>query len=63
MKIRDFRGLSLVLAVFAVLGASGMLSACSAVQGAGQDISAAGGAVGGAVSSGAAQTQRATGAP
>jgi predicted small secreted protein len=51
--------LSLVLAIFAVLGAGMLLSACGTVAGAGQDVSA----IGNTVTGGAVQTRRATGMP
>jgi predicted small secreted protein len=53
------RGLSLALAIFAVLGGGMLLSACGVVAGAGQDVSA----IGNTVTGGAVQTQRATGMP
>jgi predicted small secreted protein len=53
------RGLSLALAIFAVLGGGMLLSACGTVAGAGQDVSA----IGNTVTGGAVQTQRATGIP
>jgi predicted small secreted protein len=53
------QGLSLVLAIFAVLGGGMLLSACGTVAGAGQDVSA----IGNTVTSGAVQTRRATGMP
>jgi predicted small secreted protein len=53
------RGLSLAIAIFAVLGGGMLLSACGTVAGAGQDVSA----IGNRVTGGAVQTQRATGMP
>jgi predicted small secreted protein len=53
------QGLSLALAIFAVLGGGMLLSACGTVAGAGQDVSA----IGNPVTSGAVQTRRATGMP
>ena len=55
----QLRGLSLVLAIFAVLGGGMLLSACGTVAGAGQDVSA----IGNTVTGGAVQTRRATGMP
>jgi predicted small secreted protein len=55
----QLRGLSLVLAIFAVLGGGMLLSACGTVAGAGQDVSA----IGNTVTGGAQQTRRATGMP
>jgi predicted small secreted protein len=55
----QLRGLSLVLAIFAVLGGGMLLSACGTVAGAGQDVSA----IGNTVTGGAEQTRRATGMP
>ena len=55
----QLRGLSLVLAIFAVLGAGMLLSACGTVAGAGQDVSA----IGNTVTGGAVQARRATGMP
>ena len=55
----QLRGLSLVLAIFAVLGAGMLLSACGTVAGAGQDVSA----IGNTVTGGAVQTRRGTGMP
>jgi len=63
MTHRHVRGASFALAALALLGIGGLLSACNTVEGAGRDVSATGAAVGNAVSSGAAQTQRATGMP
>jgi predicted small secreted protein len=59
MTLRRLRGLSLALAIFAVLGGGMLLSACGTVAGAGQDVSA----IGNTVTSGAVQTRRATGMP
>lgn len=53
------QGLTVALAIFAVLGGGMLLSACGTVAGAGQDVSA----IGNTVSGGAVQTQRATGIP
>jgi predicted small secreted protein len=53
------QGLTVALAIFAVLGGGMLLSACGTVAGAGQDVSA----IGNTVSRGAVQTQRATGIP
>jgi predicted small secreted protein len=53
------QGLTIALAIFAVLGGGMLLSACGTVAGAGQDVSA----IGNTVSGGAVQTQRATGIP
>jgi predicted small secreted protein len=53
------QGLSLALAIFAVLGGGMLLSACGTVAGAGQDVST----IGNTVTSGAVQTRRATGMP
>jgi predicted small secreted protein len=53
------QGLTVALAVFAVLSGGMLLSACGTVAGAGQDVSA----IGNTVSGGAVQTQRATGIP
>ena len=55
----QLRGLSLVLAIFAVLGGGMLLSACRTIAGAGQDVSA----IGNTVTGGAEQTRRATGMP
>jgi len=55
----QLRGLSLFLAIFAVLGGGMLLSACGTVAGAGQDVSA----IGNTVTGGAEQTRRATGMP
>jgi predicted small secreted protein len=55
----QLRGLSLVLAILAVLGGGMLLSACGTVAGAGQDVSA----IGNTVTGGAEQTRRATGMP
>jgi predicted small secreted protein len=55
----QLRGLSLVLAIFAVLGGGMLLSACGTIAGAGQDVSA----IGNTVTGGAEQTRRATGMP
>ncbi len=49
----------LFLSLLILLGLGSMLSACGTVAGAGQDVSA----IGHTVTSGAAQTQRATGVP
>ena len=48
-----------LLMLLILTGASSMLSACSTVAGAGQDVST----VGNAVTTGAEQTRRATGLP
>jgi predicted small secreted protein len=53
------RTAGLLLSLLILLGLGSLLSACGTVAGAGQDVSA----IGSTVSSGAAQTQRATGAP
>jgi predicted small secreted protein len=53
------QGLTIALAIFAVLGGGMLLSACGTVAGAGQDVSA----IGNTVTGGAVQTQRATGIP
>jgi predicted small secreted protein len=53
------QGLTVALAIFAVLSGGMLLSACGTVAGAGQDVSA----IGNTVSGGAVQTQRATGMP
>jgi len=53
------RGLSLALAISAVLGGGMLLSAWGTVAGAGQDVSA----IGNTVTGGATQTQHATGMP
>ena len=55
----QLRGLSLVRAIFAVLGGGMLLSACGTIAGAGQDVSA----IGNTVTGGAEQTRRATGMP
>ena len=49
----------LVLAALVLMGMGSLLSACNTVAGAGQDVSA----IGHTVTSGASQTQRATGVP
>ena len=49
----------LYLTLLILLGAGSLLSACGTIAGAGQDVSA----IGHTVTSGAAQTQRTTGAP
>ncbi|MBV9859041.1 MAG: entericidin [Alphaproteobacteria bacterium] len=57
--LHAWRRASFAVAALALLTAGGALSACSAVQGAGQDVSA----IGNTVAGGASQTQRATGLP
>ena len=60
MRNEKQQGLAGFLLMLLILtGASSMLSACSTVAGAGQDVSA----VGNAVTTGAEQTRRATGLP
>lgn len=60
MRQRRRRGaVGLVLGALMLLGMGSVLSACNTVAGAGQDVSA----IGNTVTGGAAQTQRATGAP
>ena len=60
MRCRKQYGLAgLLLVVLMLAGAGSLLSACSTVAGAGQDVST----VGNAVTSGANQTRRATGLP
>ena len=49
----------LLLAALVLMGMGSLLSACNTVAGAGQDVSA----IGHTVTSGASQTQRATGVP
>jgi predicted small secreted protein len=49
----------LLLAALVLMGTGSLLSACNTVAGAGQDVSA----IGHTVTSGASQTQRATGVP
>ena len=49
----------LLLAAVVLMGMGSVLSACDTVAGAGQDVSA----IGHTVTSGASQTQRATGVP
>jgi entericidin A len=49
----------LLLAALVLIGTGSLLSACNTVAGAGQDVSA----IGRTVTSGASQTQRATGVP
>jgi predicted small secreted protein len=56
-KRQGLAGLLLMLLI--LTGASSMLSACSTVAGAGQDVST----IGNTVTSGAEQTRRATGLP
>jgi predicted small secreted protein len=53
------QGLTIALAIFAVLGGGMLLSACGTIAGAGQDVSA----IGNTVTGGAEQTRRATGMP
>jgi predicted small secreted protein len=55
----SYRAAGVVLAAVMMLGTGSLLSACSTVAGAGQDVSA----IGHTVTGGAIQTQRATGAP
>ena len=57
VKQQGLAGMLLMLLI--LTGASSMLSACSTIAGAGQDVST----VGNAVTSGANQTRRATGLP
>jgi predicted small secreted protein len=59
MKNEKRNGTKLLLAALILLGMGSLLSACDTVAGAGQDVSA----IGHTVTSGAAQTQRATGVP
>ena len=59
MRDRKHGLASLFLVILMVTGAGSILSACSTVAGAGQDVST----VGNAVTSGAEQTRRATGLP
>ena len=60
MRHRKQPGLAgLLLMLLILTGASSMLSACSTVAGAGQDVST----IGNTVTSGAEQTRRATGLP
>ena len=60
MRREKEQGLAGFLLMLLILtGASSMLSACSTVAGAGQDVST----VGNAVTTGAEQTRRATGLP
>jgi predicted small secreted protein len=49
----------LLLAALVLMGTGSLMSACGTVAGAGQDVSA----IGHTVTSGASQTQRATGVP
>ena len=53
------RTAKLLLAALVLMGMGSLLSACNTVAGAGQDVSA----IGHTVTSGASQTQRATGVP
>ena len=60
MRQHKRRGVvGLVLGALMLLGMGSVLSACNTVAGAGRDVSA----IGNTVTGGAAQTQRATGAP
>ncbi len=59
MKNERRNGTKLLLAALVLLGIGSLLSACNTVAGAGQDVSA----IGHTVTSGASQTQRATGVP
>ena len=59
MRDRKHGLAGLLLVVLMLTGAGSILSACSTVAGAGQDVST----VGNAVATGAEQTRRATGLP
>jgi len=54
-----YRNVGLLVVMLLLTGGGSILSACNTVAGAGQDVST----VGGAVTSGATQTKKATGLP